>query len=452
MDVTDPLAFMSYVRSDDEHDGGHLTEFRDRLSSEVQMQTGIPFPIFQDRNDIQWGQNWKERIEDSLNGVTFLIPVITPSFFLSPACRDELSQFLERESQLGRNDLILPFYYVDCPLLNDKQKRENDELAQAISEHNYADWRELRFEPFTTPQAGKMLAQLAVQIRDALDRLSEADAASVAPSKPSRRRRGKRPVQSGEPTTDEDHTEVSVVGESAAHKPAEGPPQRTEPPTHTVDPMHHGDFTTIMAAIDKAEPGDRILIYPGLYEEGLIIDKPLEIIGQGAVEDIVIQVSGKDTVMFQTTMGRISNVTLRQLGDGNWFGVDIGQGRLELEDCDISSQSLACVGIHGGADPRLRRNRIHDGKQSGVHVYDNAQGTLEDNDIFGNMKAGMSIREGSNPTLRRNRINHNGYEAIWVSDGGAGTFEDNDLRDNVHGAWDIDEDSVAKVVQERNLE
>lgn len=60
-------------------------------------------------------------------------------------------------------------------------------------------------------------------------------------------------------------------------------------------------------------------------------------------------------------MGRIANMTLRQLGQG-FFTVSISRGRLDLEDCDISSQGLTCVAIHGSADPRLRRNRIHDSK------------------------------------------------------------------------------------------
>jgi hypothetical protein len=32
------------------------------------------------------------------------------------------------------------------------------------------------------------------------------------------------------------------------------------------------------------------------------------------------------------------------------------------EGCDITSQSIACDGIRGGADPRLLHNRIYDGK------------------------------------------------------------------------------------------
>ena len=91
-----PVAFMSYVRLDDAHEDGRLSEFRKRLSAEVKMQTGDEFPIFQDRNDIHWGQNWKERLEDSLDEVTFLIPIITPSFFNSQACRAEFERFLNR--------------------------------------------------------------------------------------------------------------------------------------------------------------------------------------------------------------------------------------------------------------------------------------------------------------------------------------------------------------------
>jgi F-box protein 11 len=186
---------MSYVRFDDQHDNGRLTQFRERLSGEVRIQTGEEFPIFQDRNDILWGQNWKERVEESLDQVTFLIPIVTPSFFLSPACRSELEQFIDREKQLDRNDLILPVYYVGCPLLNDQERRAEDALAEAIAAHQYADWRELRFEPFTSPEVGKMLVKLAVQVRDARERVGgPLPASGMAASRAPRSRRRSRPA------------------------------------------------------------------------------------------------------------------------------------------------------------------------------------------------------------------------------------------------------------------
>ena len=42
-----------------------------------------------------------------------------------------------------------------------------------------------------------------------------------------------------------------------------------------------GDFDSIQAAIDAAPAGARILIRPGTYREAVMLDKPLEIFGEG---------------------------------------------------------------------------------------------------------------------------------------------------------------------------
>jgi hypothetical protein len=49
-----PAAFMSYARVDDEYEDGLVSQLRKRLSGAVRAQTGDVFPIFQDREDIQW--------------------------------------------------------------------------------------------------------------------------------------------------------------------------------------------------------------------------------------------------------------------------------------------------------------------------------------------------------------------------------------------------------------
>jgi parallel beta-helix repeat protein len=416
-----PIAFMSYVRFDDEHENGRLTQFRERLSGEVRIQTGEGFDIFQDRNDIAWGQQWKKRIEESIDAVTFLIPVVTPAFFKSPACREEMERFLKHEEVLGRSDLILPVYYVECATLSDEAKRERDPLAKAIAARQYADWREFRFEPFTSPDVGRRLASIARQIVEALER----EPASTTPP-------AAKSAAGAEGATLGSEVQTLPAREGALAKtsePARGPGSKTEAVTLVVDALHRGDYSTITQALAAAEPGARLLVRPGLYREGIVIDKPVEILGDGEVSDIVIEASGERTVQFQAAMGRIANLTLRQAG-GKAYCVGIAQGRLDLEDCDITSRGLSCVAIHGGADPRLRRNRIHDGKEVGILVYENGQGTLEDNEIFANAYAGVEIKTGGNPILRRNRI-HDGKETgVHVHKNGQGTLEDNEIFGN----------------------
>ena len=123
-----------------------------------------------------------------------------------------------------------------------------------------------------------------------------------------------------------------------------------------------------------------------------------------------------------------------------------------LEDNEIFANAFAGVQIREGSNPMLRRNRIHDGSQAGVFVYQSGLGMLEDNEIFANANAGILITEGGNPVLRRNRIAENGGHAVRIYNGGRGTFENNDLRSNTRGAWGIDNDCKDKVILRRNQE
>jgi hypothetical protein len=159
---------MSYVRLDDQHHDGALSEFRRRLSAEVRSQTGHEFPIFQDRDDIAWGDNWQARIDLALDAATFLIPVVSPAFFRSRPCRDEFTRFLDRERRLGRDDLILPLYYITARDLDDPTRREADPIARVLASRQLGDWRELRFEPLDAPATRRALARLASRLRDSL--------------------------------------------------------------------------------------------------------------------------------------------------------------------------------------------------------------------------------------------------------------------------------------------
>jgi parallel beta-helix repeat protein len=408
--MPEPIAFLSYTSFDDAYEEGRIAEFCERLSAEVRMRTGHPFPIFRDKKDIKWGQNWRSRVEQGLDEAVFLIPILTPSYFQSQPCCEEYERFREREKKLGRNDLILPVYYVECDELEDPAIRESNQWAEDLSERQYEDWRNLRWEPWTSPTIGRAFERLAKQIKQALK--------ATPPQVTSR-------------VTADLATAESVPALARAMQESKAPRvQRKEPPTHIVDAMWRGDFTTISEAIAAAQPGDRILVRPGYYREGLILDKPLEIIGDGNVGDIVVEAKGSNVILFKANMGIVRNLTLRQAGDGDWYAVDIGQGRLVLEDCGIISQSLACVAVHSGADPQIRRNRIHTGNKNGVFVYENGLGTIEENDIFGNARAGVEIMEGGNPTVRRNRIHDGKGVGVFVHQNGLGTIEENDIFGN----------------------
>lgn len=267
------------------------------------------------------------------------------------------------------------------------------------------------------------------------------------------------------------------------------PPQET-PPSQTLIVSQGGQsqYGTIREAIADARPGTRILIRPGLYKEGLILDKPVEIVGDGPREDIIVESIDSDCLLMQTDRAAVQGLTLRGRANAvhkTFYAVDIPQGQLVLENCDITSDSLACVAVHNamatplirrcqihdgaesglffyengrgtvedcdifgnaeagieiceGAQPIIRRSKIHDGKQNGIFVHQNGQGMVEDCDIFGNAEAGVKIGRSGDLTVRKCRLNRNGTVAVAVDKNAVGRVEDCDLADNVHGTWDLE--------------
>jgi parallel beta-helix repeat protein len=212
-------------------------------------------------------------------------------------------------------------------------------------------------------------------------------------------------------------------------------------PTIIVSKNGGGDYTTITEAIRNAEPGTRILVRPGFYNEGFAIDKQLEIVGDGPLRDIVIESKDDNCIRMQTERATVRGLTLRgRTAPKEFFAVDIPRGQLLIEDCDITSDTWACVAIHGSmADPTIRRTRLHDSKSGGVFVYDHGKGTIEDCDIYGNTNAAVEIKEGSNTVVRRSKLYDNKASGIYIWKNSKGTIEDCDIYGNDYAGISIGE-------------
>jgi len=135
------IAFWSYTRFDDGHDRKWLTGLKDAIENEARALSGVSVEIFQDIEGIVWGERWETKVKLAEDDALFLIPIVTPSYFNSESCREELEQFVEREKKIGFYSLILPLYYIECSQVKDKFKRGADSLAKIVAAHQYKDIR-----------------------------------------------------------------------------------------------------------------------------------------------------------------------------------------------------------------------------------------------------------------------------------------------------------------------
>src|SRR5262249_105606 len=150
---------------------------------------------------------------------------------------------------------------------------------------------------------------------------------------------------------------------------------------------------------------------PGLYQEALVIDREVEIVGDGEAENVIIETLDGPCLVMSTDSAVIRKVTLRgpsgqgrpdndqdkSRKDSEFAAVKVPHGRVTLEDCRITSASGPGVMISGQtANPTLRRSVIQGNTRAGISVHRGAQATIEDCRIQGN-QWGVAISDKGNP-------------------------------------------------------
>jgi hypothetical protein len=170
--MTPLKGFWCYVHDDDDFEDGRIADLARRVAREYEMVTAEPVELFLDRDDIQPGDNWKARIDESLSSVAFFIPVITPKFFLSAECRRELNSFADRARKMGVTSLIIPVLFVDVPMLHEDNPR--DEMAVLIKSLQWVDWRDLRSHSLQSPGSRSAVTTIGRRLAQAND-----DAATI---------------------------------------------------------------------------------------------------------------------------------------------------------------------------------------------------------------------------------------------------------------------------------
>jgi DNA-binding transcriptional regulator YhcF (GntR family) len=152
-------AFLSYARRDDENSHGAITELKQHIQEEYEMQTAERLDIFQDTEGIECGEDWRKAVGKQLGATVFFIPILTPTYLRRPHCIQELREARWRFSDLGLDRGIYPIHFVD--ITDCTEELEDDDLAGFIT-HTQAncDWRDLRFESSSSPAYRKGIKKI----------------------------------------------------------------------------------------------------------------------------------------------------------------------------------------------------------------------------------------------------------------------------------------------------
>ena len=111
-EASDLWFYLSYARSDADV---YLERFHSDLAHRVTELTGQTLSTavsFFDRNLIDRGRNWYERIAQPLTRARTLVAIVSPNFVVSEFCGKEWQLFVERAQRDGRAASILPVMWA----------------------------------------------------------------------------------------------------------------------------------------------------------------------------------------------------------------------------------------------------------------------------------------------------------------------------------------------------
>ena len=172
--------------------------------------------------------------------------------------------------------------------------------------------------------------------------------------------------------------------------------------TITVDDDGEADFSRIQDAIDNCTNRDTIRVLAGIYEENIVVNKSIYLIGDG----------------FEVT-------TIDGLGYGNVVTITANQVNISGFSV-IGSKCNECYlsGIKIESDNNRIFNNSFSNNDYGISLDYSRNNTIQNNNCFGNY-FGIMLLDSSNNNIIKNNTSLNNDNGIWLGDSNNNTIENN---------------------------
>jgi len=201
------------------------------------------------------------------------------------------------------------------------------------------------------------------------------------------------------------------------------------------------NYSSIQQAVDAAQSGDTVYVYSDTYEEYILINKTITLVGEdkdstiidGSLTDNCIKITSDSVIIkyFTIKKGTIGVYIVQSSGHeikyniikNNWEGI----GLYDVTDAKISKNSITDNYFEGINPVQSNYNNISGNKINwnlyGILLTESDNNSIYENEIKGNTRGIESIQQSNN-----NEIYHNNFYAS----------EEDNAYDDFSNVWDDD--------------
>jgi parallel beta-helix repeat protein len=223
--------------------------------------------------------------------------------------------------------------------------------------------------------------------------------------------------------------------------------QPIESKTIYVDGKGGKDYTSIQTAINAADDGYTIHVYSGTYNENLVIDKSIDLIGEDKDNTIILGNENDDGITINKDQTSISGFTIKSglgtraiwikssdniisdnnLSDNSW-GIYMENAPNNMISENIIGKNIYGIQMWDSDGCTISTNIIYSnnsGSNDGVYAQSCNQTLFSDNTIY-TSKRGIQFISSNNLTISGNTIHSNSNTGLHLAD----SCENNEIFNN----------------------
>lgn len=172
-------------------------------------------------------------------------------------------------------------------------------------------------------------------------------------------------------------------------------------PVYNIDKDTYYD--TIQDAINDADPTNTIIVSNGTYNESVVIDKDINLIGESSLATFINGMSADSVILISSISAYITGFTVT---NGS-TGIDLPNSNAIIESMIIDLEGYYGINVGSGGNspnPIIRNNTILNCSNTCIDVDYEASGVIENNMIYVALfGSGIRVRN-SNPLIIHNTI------------------------------------------------
>lgn len=201
----------------------------------------------------------------------------------------------------------------------------------------------------------------------------------------------------------------------------------------TVDDDGDADFVSIQAAIDTANDGDTVLVYPGTYSENVDVNKELTIIAASENSDdtIVRSDNPNDYVLHVIA----NNVTISGFTvTGGYYGIYFDNVQYNRISNNRLSNNTDGINLWQSCNNELSSNIANSNKRYGIYLFSSCNNNdLVDNTAYAN-NIGIDLFDSYDNVLKNNVMFNNTHNfGVRIGDRVGNMQNDIDTSNSVDG-------------------